>query len=134
MPCDYRNYPDNWKTEIRPEILERAQGRCEFCGVPNKTWVNRWGMPGSSVWGHVEYPGEHGEEASLADAWDHGYWWGRAFVVLTVAHLDHDTQNNRPDNLRALCQRCHLRYDAKHHAENARRTRMAKVGQLELSL
>ncbi len=44
-------------------------------------------------------------------------------VVLTVAHLDHDTTNNDPANLRAMCQRCHLTYDAAHHAANARRTR-----------
>jgi 5-methylcytosine-specific restriction endonuclease McrA len=37
-------------------------------------------------------------------------------VILTVAHLDHNPQNNTPENLRALCQLCHLRYDAKHHA------------------
>lgn len=35
-------------------------------------------------------------------------------VVLTIAHLDHDENNwDVPyDRLRALCQRCHLRYDA----------------------
>ena len=35
-------------------------------------------------------------------------------VILTVAHLDHDINNNSFFNLMALCQRCHLRYDAKH--------------------
>lgn len=44
-------------------------------------------------------------------------------VVLTTAHLDHQPENCDPQNLAALCQRCHLRYDAKHHATNARRTR-----------
>ena len=38
-------------------------------------------------------------------------------IVLTVAHLDHQPENCDPDNLRALCQRCHNRYDAKHRAE-----------------
>lgn len=38
-------------------------------------------------------------------------------IVLTVAHLDHTPENCSPDNLRALCQRCHNRYDAKHRAE-----------------
>ena len=33
-------------------------------------------------------------------------------VILTVAHLDHDITNNSFFNLRALCQRCHLQYDA----------------------
>jgi hypothetical protein len=32
--------------------------------------------------------------------------------VLTVAHLNHDPQDCRDENLKAFCQRCHLRYDA----------------------
>jgi 5-methylcytosine-specific restriction endonuclease McrA len=35
-------------------------------------------------------------------------------VVLTVAHLDHNPQNCADENLRALCQRCHLSYDREH--------------------
>lgn len=36
-------------------------------------------------------------------------------VVLTIAHLDHDEENHdvKLDRLGALCQLCHLRYDAK---------------------
>lgn len=37
------------------------------------------------------------------------------FVVLAAAHLDHDPTNNRPRNLRALCQRCHMINDAPEH-------------------
>lgn len=33
-------------------------------------------------------------------------------VVLTCAHLDHVPENVAHWNLRALCQRCHLRFDA----------------------
>ncbi len=47
-------------------------------------------------------------------------------VILTVAHLDHIPSNCNPENLKALCQRCHLTYDAKHHADNARKTRAEK--------
>lgn len=43
-------------------------------------------------------------------------------VVLTIAHLDHTPENCNPDNLRALCQKCHNRYDAKHRAETRRKT------------
>jgi 5-methylcytosine-specific restriction endonuclease McrA len=60
-------------------------------------------------------------------------------VILTVAHLNHDTMDNRDANLAALCQRCHLRHDADIHAQNARRTRIRKrhqqkqqAGQLRL--
>lgn len=35
MPIDYSKYPPNWKTEIRPRILNRANNKCECCGIPN---------------------------------------------------------------------------------------------------
>ena len=39
-------------------------------------------------------------------------------VVLTVAHIDHNKDNNRFDNLAALCQRCHLKHDLPQHIDN----------------
>ena len=33
-------------------------------------------------------------------------------VVLTVAHMDQNPANSDPNNLRALCQRCHNAHDA----------------------
>ena len=42
-------------------------------------------------------------------------------VVLTIAHLDHTPENCDYSNLRALCQKCHNRYDAKHRAETRRK-------------
>ncbi|MDO5329029.1 MAG: HNH endonuclease signature motif containing protein [Coriobacteriia bacterium] len=39
--------------------------------------------------------------------------WGSK-VVLTIAHLDHVPENCDPENLRALCQRCHNKYDVEH--------------------
>ncbi len=44
-------------------------------------------------------------------------------VVLTIAHLDHTPEHCDPANLRALCQRCHLAYDAEHHQQTAYETR-----------
>ena len=35
-----------------------------------------------------------------------------SYIVLTVAHLDHTPENCDDENLRAMCQRCHLAYDA----------------------
>jgi hypothetical protein len=35
--------------------------------------------------------------------------------VLSAAHLDSDPANNRVNNLRALCQRCHMLHDRSHH-------------------
>ena len=48
-----------------------------------------------------------------------------ARVVLTVAHLDHTPENCDESNLRCMCQRCHLTYDAQHHAQTAYATRKA---------
>ena len=58
-------------------------------------------------------------------------------VVLTCAHLDHDTRSRDLGNLAALCQCCHLGYDAGMHAAHASTTRARKgeaFGQLGLGL
>ncbi len=47
-------------------------------------------------------------------------------VILTVAHIDHRPENVERDNLKAWCQRCHLTYDAAHHAANAAATRRGR--------
>ena len=68
---------------------------------------------------------------------NHGETQSGKRVVLTIAHLDHDTTHNEPENLRALCQKCHLTYDAKQHATNAaltRRKKKERAGQLSLNL
>lgn len=95
-PENRARYPKNWKSEIRPSILERAKNRCEFCGRENHTWF---------------YNEKTGKMVK---------------VVLTVAHLDHVPENCDPSNLRALCQKCHNQYDAAHRAETRKRTRNEK--------
>ena len=58
---------------------------------------------------------------------EQAYWhWTRQFIlwsVLTVAHLNHEPEDCRPENLAAMCQRHHLAYDAKHHKQTAYATR-----------
>lgn len=96
-------YPKNWK-EISLRIRERSGGRCECtteCGL-------------HAEWRCVEV---HGTPAIFA----------KGKVILTTAHLDRQPENCSPDNLKAMCQRCHLRYDRPQHAENARVTREAKA-------
>ena len=43
--------------------------------------------------------------------------WAKGKVVLTVAHLTHNPQDCRREYLKAMCQRCHLRYDRLLHQE-----------------
>jgi 5-methylcytosine-specific restriction endonuclease McrA len=104
MPIDYSKYPANWKTEIRPAILKRAGNRCEFCGVQN----------GATVYRQKNSRGR-GQLSSYS-----------VKIVLTVAHLNHDITDNRPENLRALCQSCHLTHDKEQHAQTRRRNRRAR--------
>lgn len=111
MPINYNNYPADWHTNIRPRILEREDHRCKQCGVRNKA-----DLP-TTCCAKPHY-NEKGKCQSCGRR--------RPRVVLTIAHLDHDITNNNDDNLAALCQRCHLTYDAKHHAANARKTRQRK--------
>jgi len=53
--------------------------------------------------------------------------WAKGLVMLTVAHLDSTLMPDGyldcgPDNLRAMCNRCHLRYDIDLHRWNRSRT------------
>lgn len=100
MPIDYKQYPSNWKTEIRPAILERDNHCCKFCHLPNYCFINK-----------------KTREICLPDEDN------VTRIILTIAHLDQDKTNNDYENLAALCQKCHLGIDLKHHMENARATR-----------
>jgi len=91
-------YPPNWD-EISLYIrTERAGDRCE-------------GSPGI-------YPDCRAENRKPHPV-------TRSVVMLTVSHLDHQPWNNDPANLRAMCQRCHLAYDEKHHLATWRYGRIA---------
>lgn len=111
MPIDYKEYPSNWKTEIRPSVLERAKNCCEFCGVKNHSLIWRNGK-GINDW-------EYWPEGMESEAWSLD---GKKAtkIILTIAHLDHDKLNHDIDleRLKALCQKCHLQYDIKHHVSN----------------
>lgn len=130
MPIKPENkgkYPPNWKSEIRPAILERAENKCEFCGVVNHAIGAR---DGGGVW--------H-DENSIHSMNNNDGWalWPDGFpamvkIVLTIAHLDHDPTNNDPANLRALCQLCHNRYDVAHRQANRAATVKAKRAQQEM--
>jgi hypothetical protein len=92
-PENRHRYGKDWKTRIRPAILARAGNCCE---------------------GSLKYPecrAANHEKHPVTGAW----------VVLTIAHLDHDPENNDFGNLRAWCQRCHNTYDIEHRCETRRK-------------
>lgn len=97
-PDQRARYPADWPA-ISRYIRSRAGNRCE-------------GAPGI----YEDCRAANGEPHPVTGS----------MVVLTVAHLNHIPEDTRDSNLRALCQRCHLTYDAKHHARNAEATRRSR--------
>ena len=132
-PENRHRYPKDWP-QIRAAILERAGHKCEKCKAPNLVMVARGEgrHAGTYMTDDAEViDAETGENLGQCRMSD--YSVGRMVrIVLTIAHLDHVPENCEPENLRAWCQRCHLRYDAEHHARTAQKTRMARraVGDL----
>lgn len=102
MPFRRERYPADWAA-ISLRIRARGGWRCEWCGAEN-------GKPNPATGSRV---------------------------MLTVAHLGtvrddgtagdkRDKMDVRDENLAALCQRCHLRYDIGEHTVNAAATRRRK--------
>ena len=137
MPIKAENkalYPLNWKT-ISLEVRQRANMRCEFCGVENYAVgyrdssgaFHRLGGSGpcdaageGKRWPSLE-PITFSEAREFAEAANtesngrdaEGNRW--FVIVLTCAHLNHDPTDNRLENLKSLCQMDHLAMDAAHH-------------------
>lgn len=107
MPISPENaarYPKDWKA-IRQRILTRAGGRCECQGECGLHQPDPWPKRCEE---------RHGEPAK----------WAKGTIVLTIAHLgDPSPENCADDNLKAMCQRCHLRYDQPLHQAHAAETR-----------
>lgn len=89
-PENKARYPKNWKEISRHIRVDRSGGRCEClgeCGLSHDG--GRCEARNYCRHPHTDSP-----------------------VVLTVAHLDHIPENCKDDNLKAMCQQCHNKYDA----------------------
>ncbi len=105
-PETQKRYPKHWKFTVAA-VRARAGNRCE-------------GSPA-----YPECRAENGKPHPITGS----------KVVLTTAHIEHDDLETEDLGvLRYWCQRCHLTYDAKHHAKNARSTRRARKAIGELAL
>jgi hypothetical protein len=130
MPCDYKKYPKNWKTKIRPDILNRANNCCEECGIENKLVIERGYYNGIEA-----YQDCFKEEGSIYRSDNSEYITsdylgslekptGKLItIVLTISHTDHDLENNDYSNLKALCQRCHNRHDIEYRKANRKKNK-----------
>lgn len=120
MPIRSENkalYPKDWPG-IRAKILERAQGKCEYCHVPNHSKIFR---DGQNQWHAIDPRG--GSDRTCFDK--EGVPQKIVKIVLTVAHLNHQPPDCRQENLAALCQRCHNRLDIADRIAGRRRRRFA---------
>ena len=108
----------------RARIRRRAGDRCEDCAKGNHSRVETvsgvtelgpgdrrpfmfWRGPGllRDRFGR-EHPGLRMKAPSRF-----------IYVVCTMAHLNHNPEDNADENLRFLCQWCHLNHDKPHHHE-----------------
>jgi 5-methylcytosine-specific restriction endonuclease McrA len=127
-PENRERYPANWK-QIRARILARAEDRCEQCKALNGSIIVRGtgGDAGTYMDADAEvYDAETGKYLGTWRMSDYECNGNGVKIVLTIAHMDHVPEHCDDDNLKALCQRCHLAYDAEHHAETSRATRRAR--------
>ena len=118
-------YPIDWPLISRRIRFERARGRCEACGRPHAQLIvqledGRWWDEGAGCWRD-----DAGRPAAWPDIVDFSASTRRR-IYLGTAHLDHDPANSRLRNLRALCQRCHLRHDRHEHLRRRRHNRLRR--------
>ena len=94
----YRSvYPADWIAISKRIRLERAKGRCEWCGAVN---YQAHPVTGSRVVLTVAHLGAPLADGSPGDK--------------------HDKADVREENLAALCQRCHLNFDREDHLARTR--------------
>lgn len=112
-PENRARYPKEWPL-IRVRILKRAKDCCEECGVGNRARISR---------SNEDQPPTYLDDK--ARVWSAlarvrlgncrmSDWEGKPWitVVLTIAHMENpDPEDCRDENLKALCQRCHLGHD-----------------------
>lgn len=134
MPIDYKEYHPKWSLISYLIRFVRAGHCCEECGVRNfspvrvnKRTKEREIHPG--VFMTFMDARRFCRHVNRFHADGMGNWNP---VVLTVAHLDHNKQNNRFWNLRAWCQRCHLGYDRNIHINNRKYGRKHRKEQIRI--
>lgn len=138
-PENKARYPADWP-RISREAKERAGWRCQHPGCAARQYsIGIWWRDVSGVHQWAEqYPPEatysEARQVAAESFWEVQHVGGEPciVIVLTVAHLNHQPEDCRPENLAALCQRHHLAYDHDHHRANAQATRRAKAGTMEL--
>ncbi|RYZ16904.1 MAG: hypothetical protein EOO70_03335 [Myxococcaceae bacterium] len=107
MPVDWSLYPKNWR-DLVAQVRARSRDVCECRGQCGRARC----QTGCGAINKQPHPVTGSR------------------VVLTTAHLDHNTTHNDLSNLLHLCQSCHLHLDRHQHGANARATVQARQAQV----
>jgi hypothetical protein len=110
--------------------LKRAGNRCENCQAPHLHIVKRRAL---GTWlEEIPVFGE-GIKRRWRDRDGHillrpppAVPTRKVRIVITVGHLNHTPGDDRDENLRAMCQWCHLAHDRQQHTKNAHETRATR--------
>ena len=129
-PENKARYPKDWPA-ISLAAKDRAGWKCQHaCCMARQYSIGIWHRPdgGTHQWAEqYDPPATYAEARTLAAEalWEVQHVGGDklTIIVLTCAHLNHEPEDCRPENLAAMCQRHHLAYDAQHHKQTAYSTR-----------
>lgn len=136
MPMDRSRYPADWN-EIAKAVKDKAGWCCEECGLVHGMWIIRNSLrPNEYQWqdDDLYWHDVDGEKIHPDYCWQSP----AIKVVITVHHVGvdkpdgtlgdpDDKMDNRSENLKALCQRCHLLADLESHRRAAKKTRQRKA-------
>ncbi|WP_018261437.1 hypothetical protein [Methylobacterium sp. WSM2598] len=128
-------YPIDWPQLTDLIRFRRAGGRCEGCGRPHLERVaclqdGRWFDTATDTW--RDGRGRILRSRMLLENLLYKVRFTR--VVLATAHRNHDTSDNAPGNLAALCQRCHMIHDRPEHQRRRRFTLFSRKAAGDLFL
>jgi ribosomal protein S4 len=110
----------SWK-QAKALVRKRSRNECEECHKPNGAKIRTRTGGGLMIWrlrGNLTWFNQEGLPVKLDQFNEILERVGRIRdirVVLTTAHLNHIPGDDRLENLKELCQWCHLRLDAKAH-------------------
>jgi len=118
MPINKLVYHPEWSDRIRPDALKAANYQCQTCRAPSRMLIIR------------DSNGDWLEVDETVRAWANAQGVKVFMVKLSVCHLNHITTDNRPENLRVMCQLHHAQHDAGHKVAMRRFTAIVDVDEL----
>ena len=107
-----KRYSHDWELISNQIKFTRAKNKCEWCGLANGTYIRRFKggqfqiFDANHINGIITIRKRTGKTKKQLLK-----FFGITQVSLSVAHLNHIEKDDRPENLKCGCQRCHLMHD-----------------------